>query len=141
MDVEASEKVSLAKLEDVSELEHDNLYNKMDRLGYNSGPSSQCLSNIWRGSRVDEKSGELYHFGYGDIEFTEDERDRFPVKYNVPPIVLDAAFVTTIASHFESTTFLAIPRRIEQLTFFPPDEHEVCYNRWPSSSLGGNGNG
>ena len=135
MDAQASEKASLAKLEAVSELEHDNLYNKMDRLGYNIGQSSQRLSNIWRGSRVDDKSGELYHFGYGDIEFTEDERDRLPVKYNVPPIVLDAMFVTTITPQFESATFLAIPRRIAQLTFFPPDEHEVGHNKYLSSSL------
>ena len=125
MENAATYKVELAKAEGVSKLEHDNLYNKMGRLGCNMGESSQRLGNICRGSRVDEESDRLYHFGYGDIEFSEEERTRLPVPYSVPPIVLDAAFAATITPQFESANFLAIPRRIGELTYFPPDDREV----------------
>lgn len=133
MENEAMEKLKMLRAETTSGLDHSNVYNKLDRLGINIGESSQRLRNIWRGSRVDAKSSTLRHFGYGDIEFSEDERSRLPVQYNVPPLVLDAAFGTTIAPQFEAGSFLAIPRRIGELTFLPPQREQVCQSRYFTS--------
>lgn len=118
---------SYASCVGVSSIEHENLYNKMERLGYNFGPALKRLRNILRGSRAGKDTKELYHFGIGDVEFMESERAYRPVKYNVPPSVLDAAFNLTLVTHFEEVTFLVMPVRVEELMYFPAEEMVVSF--------------
>eukprot|EP00803_Ostreobium_quekettii_P003476 evm.model.scf_39.4 EVM.evm.TU.scf_39.4 scf_39:15583-26238(-) len=106
----------------VSKIDHECLYNKMDRLGYHFGPALRRCRNIWRGSRVDEKSDTLYHFGACDIQFSKAESSRFPVPYKVPPSVLDAAFNVTLASKFEDANSQVSPMHIDEFMYFPPSQ-------------------
>lgn len=103
------------------------MYNKMERLGFNFGPALKRMRNILRGSRVDKDTKNLYHFGVGDVEFTEAERTCHPVRYNVPPSVLDAAFHLTMVTHFEDVTFLVMPVCVKELVYLPTEEMVVSF--------------
>ena len=76
--------------------------------------------NIRRGSRLGLKNWKRYHYGAGDILFSEEERRCYPIKYNVPPSVMDAAINVAMARRFEDATFLVMPMRVESLPLALP---------------------
>ncbi|CAD7702022.1 unnamed protein product [Ostreobium quekettii] len=114
----------------VSKIDHECLYNKMDRLGYRFGPALRRCRNIWRGSRVDNRTDTLYHFSGCDIQFSVAESTRFPVPYNVPPSVLDAAFNVTLATKFEDANAQMLPVHIDKFMYFPPHQEDGTDQKW-----------